>query len=50
MFQISQEEVRHANMIHNEVVNIIEEYRAKHGDPPEIMLQLYEYMHQIRTD
>ena len=46
MYQISQEEIRHANMIHNEVVKIIDEYRAKEGDPPEIMMQLYEYMHQ----
>ena len=46
MFQISQEEVRHADMIHEEVVKIINEYRATNGEPPAIMLQLYDYMHQ----
>ena len=45
-YQISTEEVRHANMLHAEVTKIIEEYRAKHGEPPEIMLQLYNYMHE----
>ena len=45
-YQLSTEEVRHANMLHTEVTKIIEEYRAKHGDPPEIMQQLYDYMHE----
>ena len=46
MYQISLEEVRHADMIHEEVVKIINEYRATKGEPPAIMLQLYDYMHQ----
>ena len=46
MYQISTEEMRHADMLHGEVVKIINEYRAQRGDPPEIMLQLYDYMHQ----
>lgn len=45
MYTISQEEIRHANLLHNEVTKIIEEYRAVHGEPPEIMQQLYTYMH-----
>ena len=46
LYQISTEEVRHADMIHGEVVKFINDYRAKNGEPPEIMLQLYDYMHQ----
>lgn len=46
MYQISTEEVRHANMLHGEVTKIIEDYRAKHGQPPEIMMQLYNYVHE----
>ena len=46
MFQISQEEIRHAQMLHGEVTNIINEYRAIHGDPPEVMQQLYDYYHE----
>lgn len=45
-YQLSTEEIRHANALHNEVTKIIEEYRQKHGDPPEIMQQLYDYMHE----
>ena len=45
MYQISTEEVRHANLLHGEVTKIIEDYRAKNGQPPEIMLQLYNYVH-----
>ena len=41
----SQDEIRHAQMLHGEVTTIINEYRAIHGDPPEIMQQLYDYMH-----
>jgi len=44
-YQLSTEEVRHANALHGEVTRIIEEYRAAHGDPPEIMQMLYDYMH-----
>ena len=45
-YQLSTEEVRHANILHTEVTKIIDEYRAKNGDPPEIMQQLYDYMHE----
>jgi len=45
-YQLSTEELRHANVLHTEVTKIIEEYRQKHGDPPEIMQQLYDYMHE----
>ncbi len=46
MFQISQEEMRHAQMLHGEVTKIIDEYRALKGDPPPIMQQLYDYYHE----
>ena len=44
-YQLSTEEIRHANALHSEVTTIIQEYRQRHGDPPEIMQQLYDYMH-----
>lgn len=46
MYTISQEEIRHANMLHAEVTKLIDEYRAINGDPPPIMQQLYDYMHE----
>ena len=46
MYQISQEEMRHAQLLHAEVVKVIDDYRAVHGDPPPVMQQLYDYYHE----
>lgn len=46
MYQISQDEMRHAQMLHTEVVKIIDEYRALKGEPPPVMQQLYDYYHE----
>lgn len=45
MYQLSLEEVRHAQMLHGEATTIINEYRSANGDPPELMMQLYDYVH-----
>lgn len=46
LFKISLEETRHMNALHDEVVKIINQYRADHGDPPADMLAIYEYLHK----
>lgn len=44
-FRISNEEIGHANLLHDQVTAIITEYRKEHGDPPEKMFAVYEYLH-----
>ena len=48
--KISEEEMRHMALLHNEVVDIIEDYRKKNGEPPKDMLAIYEYLHKKQID
>lgn len=50
LYNISVQEDGHQAALHNEVVNIIEEHRKKHGDPPPVMQALYEHEHQKQID
>lgn len=50
LYNISQQEDGHQAAIHNEVVNIIEEHRKKHGAPPPAMQAVYDYLHQKSID
>ena len=44
-FSLSNEELRHSTILHNEVVKLITEYRSQHGDPPADMMAVYNYLH-----
>ena len=50
LFNISLQEEGHQAAIHNEVVNLIEEHRKKHGAPPPTMQAVYDYLHQKSID
>ena len=45
-FALSQEEMRHSTILHNEVVKLIADYRQQHGEPPAEMLAVYDYLHK----
>lgn len=49
-FELSNQEVKHADKLHAHVVDLIEEYKREHGEPPKEMLALYNYTHEIEVE
>ena len=49
-YQLSRQEMEHADMLHAQVKDQIETYRAQHGEPPEIMQAVYDFLHQKHID
>ena len=49
-YTISTEEMRHVNLLHQEVVRIIEDYRRENGEPPADMMAIYRYLHDKQVD
>ena len=45
-YELSTEEMGHMEKLHEEVTELIEEYRKEHGEPPKEMMVLYEYLHE----
>lgn len=45
-YSLSTEEMGHMERLHKAVQEIIERYRAKHGEPPKDMMTLYNYLHE----
>lgn len=50
LMKISEEEMKHMALLHNEIVDIIDDYRKKNGEPPKDMLAIYEYLHRKQID
>jgi rubrerythrin len=46
LYEISLEEMHHVDLLHAEVVKLIEDYRRAKGEPPEAMMSVYEYLHE----
>ena len=45
-YRIADEKMGHVNLLHTQVVAIIDEYRKQHGEPPEAMKTLYDILHR----
>lgn len=45
-YTLSGEELKHMEMLHKQVVRLIEAYRKEHGDPPVPMIAVYDYLHE----
>jgi ferritin len=43
---LSSEEMRHMQMLHNQVTKIIENYRKNNGESPAEMIAVYDYLHE----
>ena len=44
--ELSMEEMGHVDKLHEEVKELIEDYRKEHGEPPKEMMVLYDYLHE----
>ena len=50
MNMLSAEEMKHMNLLHTQVVKLIEAYRKSEGEPPAEMLAVYNYLHEKFID
>lgn len=48
--RLADEEMKHMMLLHNQVVIIIEDYKRKNGEPPEIMKTVYDILHRRHID
>ena len=47
LYNISVQEMEHMKTLHDSVVEIINEYRKEHGEPPQGMQEAYNYLHEM---
>lgn len=49
-YSLSMDEMKHSNMLHDEVVKIINEYRSQGNEVPVEMQAVYDYLHKKQID
>ena len=50
LYDISLDEMKHADLLHGEVVKVIETYRKEHGEPPASMKAVYDFLHEKQIE
>ena len=48
--ELSAEEMKHMERLHERVTDLISEYREEHGDPPKVMQALYDELHKKQIE
>lgn len=49
-YDLSTDELRHSEMLHQQVVVFIQDYREKNWEPPVAMQAVYDYLHSKAID
>ena len=49
-YTLANEELQHMDRLHTQVTRIINEYKAKKGDPPALMQAVYDYLHEEQIE
>lgn len=49
-FRLSLDEMQHMQMLHDQVVRIIADYKRNKGDPPPAMMAVYDYLHEQHVE
>ena len=49
-YELAGEELKHMEKLHEQVVRLINAYKATKGDPPAAMQALYDYVHEEQME
>lgn len=49
-YDLANEEIKHAEKIHEAVMELIEDYKEQHDAPPSHMMYVYQYLHDKHVD